>query len=250
MHKNSKLETRRSKLTSSRPFPYISIIIPTLNEAGCLRETLSGIPPAPDLEIILVDGGSTDDTLEVASRYPHLRVLKSPRGRGLQMNTGALAAHGEVLTFLHADTMLGPAHLTTLRGLVTNPRFNAGAFELSLIPARPALRFIAWGANRRSRVLGLPYGDQVLILRRSLFFALRGYALRRPEDLDLVIRLRRHTRLRLLTPPVASSGRRWLEQGYFATTLKNWLFLFYHLAQRTLTKKWTGRGELACGGGG
>src|SRR4030042_5066367 len=107
MHKNSKLETRRSKLPSSRPFPYISIIIPTLNEAGCLRETLSGIPPAPDLEIILVDGGSTDDTLEVASRYPHLRGLKSPRGRGLQMNTGALAAHGEVLTFLHADTMLG-----------------------------------------------------------------------------------------------------------------------------------------------
>jgi len=250
MHKNSKLETLNSELTSSPPSLPISIIIPTLNEAGCLNETLSGIPPAPDLEIILVDGGSTDNTLEVAFRFPHLRVLQSPRGRGRQMNTGALASHGEILAFLHADTRLGPAHLTTLRGLVSDPHFNAGAFELSLTPPRPALRFIAWGANRRSRVLGLPYGDQVLILRRSLFFALGGFAHRRPEDLDLVIRLKRHTRLRLLTPPVNSSGRRWLEMGYFTTTLKNWLFLTYHLAQRTLTQKWMGGGGLACGGGG
>ncbi|MEW6388036.1 MAG: TIGR04283 family arsenosugar biosynthesis glycosyltransferase [Thermodesulfobacteriota bacterium] len=249
MPKNSKLETRKSKIALPRPSLHISIIIPTLNEGGVIRETLAGIPPAPDLEIILVDGGSTDNTLEAASHFPYLRVLRSPRGRGRQMNVGALASRGEILAFLHADTHLTPAHLTTLRSLASDPGFMAGAFELALMPPLPALRLIAWGANLRTRLLGLPYGDQVLSVRRRLFFNLGGFTLRRPEDLDLVIRLQRHTRLRVLTPPVASSGRRWLEQGYFATTLKNWLFLTYHLAQRTLTKKWSGGGEWSGGGG-
>ncbi len=224
--------------------PVISIILPVLNEVGILAATLARLPAAADLEIILVDGGSGDGTRELAGRFPHLRLLTAPRGRGVQMNAGAAAARGELLAFLHADTRLGPAHLAALRRAAADPAFVAGAFELELTPPVPALRFIARGANWRSRVFGLPYGDQVLILRRDLFQALGGFAHRRPEDLDLVLRLRRFTRLRLLTPPVSSSGRRWLEQGYFATTSRHWLALGRHLAERLCTRRWPARGYL------
>jgi rSAM/selenodomain-associated transferase 2 len=223
----------------------ISIIIPTLNEAGQLTSTLAALPLAPGLEIIVVDGGSADATREAAAMHPGVQVLISPRGRGIQMNTGALAAQGELLTFLHADTHLMPAHLAALRRALADPRFQAGAFKLAFTPCRPAMRFIAWGANRRCRYFGLPYGDQVLSLRRGLFFSLGGYAHRRPEDLDLVLRLRRHTRLALLEPPVATSARKWLDRGYLSTTLDNWLFLARHLAERAFTSRWPEKGDLA-----
>lgn len=225
--------------------PLISIIIPVWNEAQTLPLTLSGLPTAPDLEVILVDGGSDDGTWEAAGRFPHLNRLQAPRGRGVQMNAGARVARGEVLAFLHADTLLGPPHLEALRRAAADPAFQAGAFELGLSPPLPALRLIAWGANLRSRLFGLPYGDQVLILRRDLFLALGGFAHRGLEDLDLVLRLKRHTRLRLLNPPVASSGRKWLEQGFFATTRKNWLFALKHLAERAFTRRWQKTGDLA-----
>jgi rSAM/selenodomain-associated transferase 2 len=226
------------------PSPTISIIMPVLNEARVLGETLAGLPAAADVEIILVDGGSTDDTREVARGFPRVRFMEAPPGRGRQMNAGARGARGELLAFLHGDTHLGAAHLATLRRAAADPGFRAGAFDLLLTPPVPALKFMAWGANRRSRLFSLPYGDQVLTLRRDLFLALGGFAHRHPEDLDLVMRLRGLTRLRRLTPPVASSGRRWLEQGYFRTLRRHWLFLAYHLAERTFTHRWTGKGEL------
>ena len=222
--------------------PIISIIIPVFNEVESLPLTLAGLPPAPDLEIIVVDGGSDDGSWEAAGRYPVTR-LQSPRGRGIQMNMGALAAQGDLLAFLHADTRIGPAHVAALRQAAADLSFQAGAFELGLAPSLPALRLIAGGANLRARRFGLPYGDQVLILRRDLFFALGGFRHRRPEDLDLVIRLKRHARLRLLTPPVASSGRKWLARGYFRTTAENWLYALKHLAERTFTRRWPYMGD-------
>jgi rSAM/selenodomain-associated transferase 2 len=222
-----------------------SIIIPVLNEARNLGETLSGLPGAPDLEVIVVDGGSTDATLEVAGHFPAVKILSVPRGRGSQMNAGALASKGDLLVFLHADTRLTAEHLKVLHSAAADPDFDAGAFELMLTPPVPALRFIAWGANRRARFLGLPYGDQVLIVRRALFFSLGGFAHRRPEDLDLVLRLRSRARLSLLAPPVASSGRCWLEKGYLRTTLKNWLDLARHLAERVLTSRWPEKGDVS-----
>ena len=224
--------------------PVISIVLPVLNEVQVLAETLVGLPVAADVEIILVDGGSTDGTWELAGRFPHLRLLAAPRGRGCQLNAGARASRGELLVFLHADTLLGPAHLAALRRAAADRAFTAGAFELSLSPPLPALRFIAWGANWRSSRLGLPYGDQVITLRRELFHALGGFAHRRPEDLDLVLRLKRYSRLWLLSPPVISSGRRWLEQGYFAATRRHWLALARHLAERTFTQRWPAQGDL------
>jgi rSAM/selenodomain-associated transferase 2 len=226
------------------PKPAISLILPVFNEAPILAQALSGLPRTPDLEIILVDGGSTDATREVVERFPHIRLLAAPRGRGAQMNAGALTARGELLVFLHIDTVLTPDHLAALRRAVRDPRIEAGAFELRLMPPTPFLKFISWGANWRSRLFDLPYGDQAIFVRRNLFFALGGYAHRRPEDLDLVIRLGRVTRLRLLTPPVSSSGRRWLEHGNLRSSAYHWLFLIRHLAERLLTSRWVDRGEL------
>ena len=169
----------------------ISIIIPVLNEAETLGDTLAILPRDRDLEVILVDGGSTDDTLQVAARFPQVQVLTAPRGRGRQMNTGVLASSGGLLVFLHGDTRLTAEHLRILRRVAADPAFAAGAFELNLTPPVPALRFIAWGANRRARLLGLPYGDQVLMIRRGLFLSMGGFSHRRPEDLDLVLRLQK-----------------------------------------------------------
>jgi rSAM/selenodomain-associated transferase 2 len=224
--------------------PLISIIIPVYNEARALPLTLAGLTPAPDLEVVVVDGGSTDGAWEAAGRYSPVIRRQSPMGRGIQMNTGALAARGGLLTFLHADTLIGPAHVDALRRAASDPSFKAGAFELGLTPPLPALRLIAWGANLRVRLFGLPYGDQVLSLRRDLFFTLGGYSHRRPEDLDLVLRLKPFTRLRLLKPPVASSGRKWLAQGYFRTTVRNWLYALKHLAERAFTRRWPDKGDL------
>jgi rSAM/selenodomain-associated transferase 2 len=222
-----------------------SVIIPVFNEAQTLGETLSCLPVAADLEVIVVDGGSTDDTPRVAAGFPGVKVLGAPRGRGSQMNAGALASSGEFLVFLHADTRFAADHLRALRTAAAEPGFGAGAFELLLTPMLPALRFISWGANRRGRFLGLPYGDQVLIVRRGLFFSLGGFAHRRPEDLDLVLRLRGRACLKLLNPPVASSGRRWLDKGYFRTTCNNWLYLALHLAERALTSRWPEKGDIS-----
>ncbi len=231
------------------PEPTISLILPVLNEAPMLAGALSNLPWTPDLEIIVVDGGSTDASREVVAGLAHVRWLSAPRGRGAQMNAGARVARGDLLVFLHIDTVLTAAHLAALRLASLDPRVGAGAFALRLIPPTPFLRFIAWGANWRSRLFRLPYGDQALFVRRDLFFALGGYCHRRPEDLDLVIRLRRRTRLRLLTPPIATSGRRWLEHGNLRTTAYHWVFLTRHLAERLFTWRWPPLGELRVGGG-
>ena len=226
------------------PRPVISLILPVLNEAAILAEALSGLPRAPDLEILLVDGGSTDGTREVAGRFPHIRWVNAPRGRGVQMNAGARAARGDFFLFLHVDTSLTTEHLAALRQAAGDPLVGAGAFELRLTPPTPFLRFITWGANWRSRLFGLPYGDQAIFVRRDLFLALGGFAHRHPEDLDLVLRLRPLTRLILLTPPVSSSGRRWLQHGNLRTTGCHWAVLIRHLAERLLIRRWPLMGQL------
>ncbi len=230
--------------------PEISIILPVLNEAPILAAALTNLPLSPDVEIILVDGGSHDATLAVAGRFPQVRLVTAPRGRGAQMNAGARLAQGDILVFLHIDTGFTPAHLAALRQATRDPEVKAGAFYMRLTPPTPFLKIIAWGANWRCRLFGLPYGDQVIFVRRALFFALGGYAHRRPEDLDLVIRLRRHTRLRLLTPPVTTSGRRWLQHGNLRTLGSYWFCLIRHRAERLCTRRWPAKGDLGAGGRG
>ncbi len=199
----------------------VSVIVPVINEQEQLATTLSHVQLAPGDELIVVDGGSTDQTLDIARKFTS-DVLSSPPGRARQMNLGAAHATGEILLFLHADTLLPPAGLDAVRHAMQPQQMVGGAFRLVIEPETPALRLVAWGANLRSRFGQLPYGDQALFVRRSLFETLGGYA-DEPflEDVKLVRAIRRHGRLVLLPESVQTSGRRWLNEGVVYTTVRN-----------------------------
>jgi rSAM/selenodomain-associated transferase 2 len=201
--------------------PKISIIIPTLNEAAGIGRTLEHCTSGSDTEVIVVDGGSADDTWGVAASFG-VRVLSASAGRAGQMNTGARAARGEVLLFLHADTLLPPGFEDQVLKTVSLTGVSAGAFLLSLTPSSPGLKHIQCLANWRARVLQLPYGDQAIFLKKRVFKDLGGFS-EMPflEDLDLVRRLRRRGRVAILPVAVNSSARRWQQGGVWRTTLKN-----------------------------
>ncbi len=200
----------------------ISVIIPTWNERLELGTTIHSIGMDSAVEIIVADGGSTDGTLDLAGRVAH-RVVQSIPGRASQLNAGARLAGGEILVFLHADTILPSGALDAIRCCLAEPRNAGGAFRVSVDSGRSSLRLISWGINMRSRLLGLPYGDQALFVRRSLFRELRGFRqIEIMEDVDFVRRLRRKGRMALLDLEVRTSERRWQVNGVCRTTLVNW----------------------------
>ncbi len=203
----------------------ISVIIPTLDESARLATTLGAIVAAvqPGVEVLVVDGGSRDDTVAVAEAHG-VPVLASPPGRGGQMNRGAAAARGEILLFLHGDTLLPPGFAAAVRQALAEPEVVAGAFRLAFAPPLPA---VAWGANFRSRRLQLPFGDQALFLRRELFLDVGGFPeIPLLEDVALVRALRRRGRIAILPQAVVTSARRWQRRGVVANTLLNQLILF------------------------
>jgi rSAM/selenodomain-associated transferase 2 len=220
----------------------ISIIVPTLNEQGQLPTTLAHVPLAAGDELIVVDGGSSDGTVAVARQFTSC-VLSSPPGRACQMNLGAAHACGHILLFLHADTLLPPGGLEAIRAAMQSPRTVGGAFRLALVPATPALRAIAWGANIRTRLGRLPYGDQALFVRRALFEELGGYAdVPFLEDVKLVQALRRKGPLTVVPQAVQTSGRRWQRDGVLYTTVRNNILMtlyFCGVSPGTL-KRWYG----------
>ena len=189
----------------------ISVIIPTLNEEATVRGTLRSIrTQAGRWEIIVVDGGSTDGTCAAAARFG--TVLKAPRGRATQMNTGANAATGDVLLFLHADTCLASGALPALRRALACPKIRAGIF---------ALRFDAsgiwpWAFAQCARVPWhrIAFGDRGIFVRRQVFEDIGGFAeIPLFEDLDLVRRLHQRGRLEYLDVPVVTSWRRFARNG-------------------------------------
>ena len=187
--------------------PLISVIIPTLNEEADIRTTLENVSCGSDIEIIIVDGGSRDKTLEVASSFG-VKVLSSSKGRAGQMNTGAQAALGEVLLFLHADTCLPPGFADYVRRTISLPGVSAGAFRLSLTPPLPGLKLIERLANWRSKILQMPYGDQAIFVKTRLFKDLGGFSeMPIMEDLDLVKRLRRQGRIAIVPVPSGLLGQ-------------------------------------------
>jgi rSAM/selenodomain-associated transferase 2 len=198
----------------------ISVIVPTFNEQEHLPATLSRVALAPGDELIVVDGGSSDQTVTIAQQFtPH--VLQSSPGRALQMNRGAQHAHGDILLFLHADTRLPPAALEAVRQAVRAGAIG-GAFRLTITPPTLALRLVAWGTNVRARFGQLPYGDQALFMPRAIFEALGGYDdVPFMEDVRLVQALRTRGRLVILPQAVHTSGRRWQRDGVLYTTVRN-----------------------------
>lgn len=180
-------------------------------------------------EIIIVDGGSRDSTVEIARQYtPH--VLSSERGRGSQQHKGACYAQGDLLLFLHSDTVLPKNFEMMIQKTLSDPQVTLGAFRLSIHPSRPALKLIALMANLRSRLLKMPYGDQALFMRRSDYFRVGGFKdLPLMEDVDLVRRLNGIGRFRLTEGRVRTSARRWEKEGVLYATLRNWSLIVRYL---------------------
>ena len=206
--------------------PRISVIVPVLREAsviGPFLRRLRRLPAEGPVECLVVDGAPGADTLAVLGESDAIR-LRAPRGRGVQMNAGAARASGETLLFLHADTALPANAFSAIAEALADPRVAGGAFDLSIDSPRPVFRVMERTASLRSRLTRIPYGDQAIFLRRSVFAVLGGY---RPipimEDVDLMARLRRAGfRIRILPDRVRTSPRRWLREGIVRGTLRNW----------------------------
>jgi rSAM/selenodomain-associated transferase 2 len=212
--------TRRNILNTN---DIISIIIPALNEAGSIERAIASTTPSVNTEVIVVDGGSVDDTMSLAQNMG-ARVISSPAGRADQMNLGAQAATGDILLFLHADTGLPPEFDVLVRAaLATGKRRSvAGAFPLKIDGDSPKLRWVEWGVNGRSRCFQMPYGDQALFLRADTFHEIGGFPmLPIMEDFELVRQLKRLGKIAIVSAPVVTSARRWLERGVLATTVIN-----------------------------
>jgi rSAM/selenodomain-associated transferase 2 len=198
-----------------------SIIIPTLNEAPRIADTVASARALEPAEIIVVDGGSTDDTPAAARDAD--QVLMAARGRASQQNTGAAASQGDVLLFLHADCRLDPPGLGQIASALADSRCVGGCFRQKIDAGGVRFRWLEQGNAMRVKVWGLAYGDQGIFVRREVFDRLGGFpALPLMEDLFFMKRLRREGRLALLPGPLRVSARRWRRQGVFRQTTRNW----------------------------
>ena len=216
-------------MSTDRKILSISIIIPALNEAEGIAKFLPELLSMPVMEVILVDGGSSDNTAEDAKALG-AKVLHSAPGKAAQMNTGAQAAQGDILLFLHADTRLAPGFTAQVQQTLSQPGVAAGAFRLAIAGKGFGLRLIEWLANFRSRVLQMPYGDQGIFVRADLFAAVGGFpALPIMEDFELVKRLKRQGRIRTVPLTAATSSRRWKNLGILRTTALNQAIIIGYL---------------------
>ncbi|MGD9085944.1 MAG: TIGR04283 family arsenosugar biosynthesis glycosyltransferase [Desulfobacterales bacterium] len=212
---------RPEDLTAWQQVQNLSIIIPALNEAATIENTLSALQGVDHLEVIVVDGGSTDETVDLARRQG-AKVLQTQAGKANQMNCGAAAASGEVLVFLHADTRLPGDFNRLILAALNQTGVVAGAFRLAIDSQAAGIRFIERVADMRSRYLQLPYGDQALFMKKSVFDAIGGFAdVPIMEDFILVRRLRRKGKIAILPAAVITSPRRWLHFGILKTWMVN-----------------------------
>ena len=200
----------------------ISLIIPVLNEAERIQTTLLAIERTPDMEIIVVDGGSTDETVKRAKECNVIVISSPQKGRARQMNAGAAIASGDILLFLHADTRLPRGYPQMVRDTLALPQTVAGAFELQIEGKMLSLRWIEAMVRWRSHFCSLPYGDQALFLKASIFRELGQFPdLPFMEDFEFVRILRKRGRIRIVPHPVLTSGRRWQKLGVWKTTAIN-----------------------------
>ena len=207
----------------------ISIIIPILNEAKILDKTLSQLQTElGHHELIIVDGGSSDDSTRIAEKYGE--VITSARGRAKQLNAGAVAATGDILLFLHADIWLEPGALAAVETALSSG-YIGGGFRQKIDGKRILYRMIEIAGNIRGKYLKVFYGDSGIFLARADFEKIGGFPdLPILEEMEFSKSLRKLGKTTLIVPHIHLSARRWEAKGIVRTTLNNWLItLLYFL---------------------
>ena len=206
----------------------ISVIIPTLNEESHIEKTLQSVTKQDgDYEFSVVDGGSTDKTVTIAKRYT--TVINSRRGRAIQMNTGAKACSGDILLFLHADTILPDNAFREIRKRMKDDTLAGGSFYIAFDADTFILRGVSFITRFNFRLFH--FGDQGIFVRRSIFQKLNGYKeMPIMEDYEFYKRLGRQGKVILIRMPVISSARRFVRKGVIRQLLINKLVVLAYWA--------------------
>ena len=202
--------------------PTIAVLIPAINEQAHIGSAVQSAVLGGASEVIVADGGSVDQTEEIAAASG-ARVLRSTPGRGVQMNFAARQSMADVLLFLHADNRLPNDFVGQIQNAITNPQTQAGVFRQQIEGSSPFLRVLAWGNEKRVRWRNLAYGDQGIWVRRAIYEELGGFPeVPLMEDYIFSERLRKKFRFAILPGPLAVSSRRWQQRGIVGQTLLNW----------------------------
>jgi rSAM/selenodomain-associated transferase 2 len=200
----------------------ISVIVPVLNEEKSIAATLIELQRLKPDEMIVVDGGSSDETREICQRFG-IKLYLSRAGRAAQMNFGAQWATGDVLVFLHADTRLPLSAFDDIRTALQDSKVLGGRFDLQLDNPRPLLKLVGFMISLRSRLSKVGTGDQAIFVRREIFQELGGYPdIPLMEDVELSRALKHRGAVACLRSRVTSSARRWETEGIWRTILKMW----------------------------
>jgi rSAM/selenodomain-associated transferase 2 len=209
----------------------LSIIVPMLNEQESIAATLRALRAgAPEAEIIVVDGGSTDGSAGITRDRCDL-LLQAPRGRAIQLNAGAAKAAGELLAFVHADTIVPASFAADIEAAMRDPAVAGGRFDLALDDPALPYRLIGWLISLRSRLIRTATGDQAIFVRREIFEHLGGFPnIEICEDLDFARRLKRAGKVACLRSRVVTSARRWQRSGLLRTVMRMWLIRLSYLA--------------------
>jgi rSAM/selenodomain-associated transferase 2 len=208
----------------------ISVIIPALNEEDNIRSSIEGVMnEGCDCQIIVADGGSSDRTAECAKGYPGVSFIQSQRGRGKQMNMGVAAASGDILLFLHADTMLETGWSAEILSVLEDASISGGAFTFSIGSLLWKYRMVEAWVKIRCKLCLLPYGDQAIFVRKSAFDLIGGYKnIPLMEDVDFIGRLKKQGKIVILNKKAITSERRWSKNGLIKTAVMNQLILLLY----------------------
>lgn len=216
----------------------ISVIIPAYNEADTIGRCIEDVLGKPNVEVIVVDGGSLDNTVEIAKRYC-LKVIEGPKNRARQMNLGAKFATGNILLFLHADCLLKDGGMEEI-GKFLRDGYIGGCLSQKIISNKIIYRSIEASGNIRARLFKIFYGDQAIFVKRDIFFKLGGFDnVGLFDDVIFSKKLKKAGKVCVLKNKVVASARRWEKQGIVKTTLINWLLgigFFFGVSSERLKK--------------
>jgi rSAM/selenodomain-associated transferase 2 len=208
----------------------ISVIIPALNEGDnigrCIESVLN---EGCECEIIIADGGSTDRTAEITAGFGEVKVISAKKCRGIQMNAGASAASGNILLFLHADTILEAGWKSEIMTTFEDTLISGGAFTFSIQSPLWKYRLVESWVKLRCRLCSLPYGDQAIFVRKSAFDLIGGYKnIPLMEDVDFITRLKKAGPIVILDKKAITSERRWIKKGLMKTAAMNQLIMLLY----------------------